>query len=501
MTFAAKNLRASKVIKPGAGLQINMCDPRAFLVGGDWRKSDEILDVKSPYNNEIVYRVYLAGKEDIEDAIRASVSGFKTTKTVPTYERVCILKKMVDIIRERATEIAETIVDECGKTITLAKAEVERTTGTLEISAEEAKRINGGIIPLDWTETGTGRTGFVRRFPLGPVLCITPFNFPFNLISHKIGPAIAAGNPVIIKPASKTPVSALILGEIMLEAGMPPEAVSVLPCLPNHAEIPVRDSRIAFLSFTGSPAVGWHLKEIAGRKRVALELGGNAATIVHSDANLEYASGRIATGGFSNAGQVCISVQRVLVQRTVYNEFLNSLIAKVKNLKTGDPRDPGTDVGPMISERAAEDAFEKVQEAVNAGAHVVTGGKQSGTIFEPTILVDTTPEMRVNATEMFAPVVTVSPYNDLEEALAVANNSEFGLQMGLFTDNMTNIMNAFEEADVGGLIINDISTFRMDHMPYGGAKGSGTGREGPSYAIEEMTEMKLMVLNLSEKMD
>ena len=468
--------------------------PHSFLVGGEWRTTSRVLEVHFPYNNEVTECVCLAGDEDCEDAMKAALSGFRKMRLMPAYERATILERMASGIAHSADELAECLVRECGKTRLLAGIEVMRAAETLRISAGEATRTEGEIIPLDSTEHGEGRTGFLKRVPAGPVLCITPFNFPLNLACHKIGPAIAAGNSFILKPASKTPLSAIILGRIALEAGMPPEAVSVLPCEATLAERLVRDHRIAVLSFTGSPDVGWHLRAIAGQKRVALELGGNAAVIVHEDADLEKAAARIAEGGCMNAGQVCISVQRVFLQNSIYNRCLEMIADRMKSLRTGDPRDPETEIGPMISEEAAETAEKKVTAAVRGGAEVVTGGRRSGTLFEPTLLVATTPDMAVNRNEVFAPIITVTPYETFTEAISRANNSEYGLQMGIFTDDMNRIMEAFGSAEVGGLIINDIPSFRTDPMPYGGVKLSGMGREGPRHAIEEMTERRFMVI-------
>jgi acyl-CoA reductase-like NAD-dependent aldehyde dehydrogenase len=442
-----------------------------------------------------VDRVCLAGSADIEDAIKSAENGFSVTRRLPAHRRSTILHALADRIRERATDLAETIVLEAGKTRALAEGEVLRAAETIEVSAEEARRIDGTLLPLDWNEAGEGRIGCLRRFPLGPVLAITPFNFPLNLACHKLGPAIAAGNSIILKPASATPISALILGEMVLEAGIPPEAISVVPCRTRLVERMVRDDRIACLSFTGSPAVGWRLRSIAGHKRVGLELGGNAAVIVHEDADLPFAVGRIVAGGFSNAGQACISVQRVYLHRPIFEETLAMLAGRVRALTVGDPREPGTDVGPMISEEAVCAAFAKVQDAIGKGATAITGGTRDGPFICPTILLDATPEMEVNRTEIFAPVVTVTPYETFEEALALGNDSEYGLQAGLFTHDTRRIAQAFAELRVGGLVVNDVSTFRMDHAPYGGVKGSGIGREGPRYAIEEMTEERMMVFS------
>lgn len=472
-----------------------MIDPHGFLIGGEWRTSPDILDVRFPHTGEAVGRVCLAGSDDIEDALRSSERGFSLTRRLPAHRRSEILYNLAGLIRERAADLAGTIMLEAGKTRTLAEGEVVRAWETIEVSAEEARRIDGTIFPLDWNAAGEGRVGCLRRFPLGPVLAITPFNFPLNLACHKLGPAIAAGNSIILKPASATPISALMLGEMVLEVGFPPEAISVVPCRAEFAERMVRDSRIAYLSFTGSPAVGWRLREIAGQKRVGLELGGNAAVIVHSDADMPFAAARIVTGGFSNAGQTCISVQRIYLHRPIYKEMLALLIERANALTTGDPREPGTDVGPMISEAAARAAFAKVRDAVSAGAKVLTGGTRDGPILKPTVLIDATPDMEVNRTEIFAPVVTVTPYDTFEEAIALANDSEYGLQAGVFTHDSRRIAQAFAELRVGGLVVNDISTFRMDHAPYGGVRGSGIGREGPKYAIEEMTEERVMIFS------
>ncbi len=470
-----------------------MMDPHGFLVGGEWRTSTGILEVRFPYTGETVGRVCLAGSKDVEDALRSAESGFSLTRRLPAHRRSEILYALAGLIRERSEELVGTIVLEAGKTRALAENEVLRAKATVEVSAEEARRIDGTILPLDWNAAGEGRVGCLRRFPLGPVLAITPFNFPLNLACHKLGPAIAAGDSVILKPASATPISALMLGKMALDAGFPAEAISVVPCRPDLAERMVRDDRIACVSFTGSPAVGWHLREIAGRKRVGLELGGNAAVIVHSDGDIPFAVGRIVAGGFSNAGQTCISVQRVYLHRPIYDEALALLVDRVRALTVGDPREPGTDVGPMISESAARAAFAKVQEAVEGGAGVLTGGTRDGPLIIPTVLLDTTAEMRVNRTEVFAPVVTVTPYDTFEEAIALANDSEYGLQAGIFTHDARRIAQAFADLRVGGLVVNDVSTFRMDHAPYGGVRGSGIGREGPKYAIEEMTEERMMV--------
>lgn len=470
--------------------------PYKILVGGEWRETATLGDVRFPYNNEVVAQVYHGDDQDLEDALEAAVRGFEITRKMPAHERSRILYNLLAQMEKRYDEMVEALQMEGGKTLNVARGETSRAMETIRVSAEEAKRIDGEIMPIDWTEAGEGRMGFIRHLPLGPVVGISPFNYPLNLTCHKIGPAIAAGNSFIGKPATNTPISGLLLAEMVLDAGFPPEALSMIVCRGSKAEKLVRDERVKYFSFTGSSEVGWHLKSVAGRKRVGLELGGNAAAVIHEDGNIDYAVRRIAVGGFTNAGQNCISVQRVLVHRPVYNQTLELLLDRISQLKVGDPRNPENEVGPMIDEWAAKEAMERVEAAVSAGAKVLLGGTCEGTMFQPTVLAETTPDMAVNREEMFAPVITVMPYDDFDEAIALANDTDYGLQSGVFTNNMNRIMRAFDEVQVGGLQVNDVSTFRVDHMPYGGVKGSGVGREGPRFVIEEMTEMKLMVLNL-----
>ena len=472
-----------------------MIPKKEFIIGGQKCKSEVTKEVRFPYNNECIAEVYQATDADLEAALVCAVIGFEITRKLPAHARSRILMNLAAQMEKNTEKLVEAIVLEVGKSIGIARHEVKRSKETVQEAAEEAKRIKGEIIPIDGTEGGVGRMAFTRRLPLGPVLAITPFNFPFSLAIHKLAPAIAAGNSFILKPPSATPLSGLLLGEMILEAGFPPEAVSVVTCSGSKAEKLVADGRIRFLSFTGSSEVGWHIKSIAGQKQTALELGGNAATIVHEDANIDYAVGRLTNAGFANSGQNCIKTQRVLLHRPIYNETLQKLLEKTSALKMGDPRDPSIDVGPMIDAKAAAGAYEKVQEAVKQGAKILLGGHCEGTMMEPTILVDTTPEMRVNREELFAPIITVIPYDDFDEALAQANDSEFGLQGGLFTQNVNRILHAFETIEVGGLQINDSSNFRVDQIPYGGVKGSGIGREGPRFAIEEMTQLKLMIIN------
>ncbi len=472
-----------------------MIKQHKFLIGGQWRTSDHLEPVIFPYNGEVVGEVYQAGPADVEDAVQAAVRGFEITRKLPTHARARILFNLLEQLEKRSGEMIEAMTLEGGKTLDVTRGETARAIETIRVAAEEAKRINGEIIPLDLTPAGEGRMGLVNYFPLGPVLGITPFNYPLNLACHKLAPAVAAGNSFIFKTSPNTPLSGVLLAEMLLDAGYPPEALSMFTCPNPVAEKMVPDPRIAYLTFTGSSQVGWHLRSIAGRKRVGLELGGNAAAIVHEDANIDYAVGRIAMGGFTNSGQSCISVQRVLLHRPIYNETVEKLLDKISQFKTGDPRDPSVTLGPMIDERAAAKAFVKVQEALDQGASAPIGGKCHGAIFEPTALLNTTPTMRVNREELFAPIITISPYDEFDEAIALSNGTDYGLQGGVFTQNMSRIMNAYERMEVGGVIVNDVPTFRVDQMPYGGVKGSGIGREGPRYVIHEMSEQKLLVIN------
>ncbi|MBI3753259.1 MAG: aldehyde dehydrogenase family protein [Deltaproteobacteria bacterium] len=469
-----------------------------FLINGEWRKSPKKETIKNPYNNETVAHVYFAEERDLEDAVLSSQKAFEITKRLPAYKRAEILKNIVKGLEQRKEEIAKTITVEAGKPITDSSTEVLRAINTFQIASEEAKRIEGEVIPLDLLPGSENRFGIVKRFPIGPILGITPFNFPLNLVAHKIAPAIASGNTIILKPAPKTPVTALLLGEIVSEAGLTAGGLNVIPCSNIMAEKLVTDERIKKLSFTGSAAVGMKLKALAGMKKVTLELGGNAGAIIHSDVDIDFAAKRCTIGAFSFAGQICISVQRIYAQKNIYDRFLEKFLAHVKNLKMGDPMDESTNIGPMIDEKAGLRTEEWIKEAVADGAKILIGGKRNGNFFEPTVLTNTKPSMKVCKEEVFAPLVTVEKYERFEDAVSMVNNSIYGLQAGIFTRDIKNIFYAYNELLVGGVIVNDIPTYRADHMPYGGVKMSGFGREGVRYAIEEMTELKLLALNLAE---
>ncbi len=467
-----------------------------ILLNGQRVLTDTPVEVRSPYDDRLVAIVHLAGPEHIAQALEQVTRAFEITRRLPSWRRAEVLEGVSTRIRENREELARIIALEAGKPIRTARVEVERAAFTFKVAAEEAKRIYGEVVPLDWVPGTEHRYGLVRRVPLGPILGITPFNFPLNLVAHKVAPALAAGNPIIIRPSTKTPLSALRLGELVLEAGWPEEALAVIPCTTKDAALMVTDERIRMLTFTGSAAVGWQLKAQAGRKRVTLELGGNAGVIVHRDADVDHAAKRVTWGGFSYAGQSCISVQRVYVHEEIYSPFKDRLITLVSELKVGDPLDETTDVGPVIDRTAAERIEAWVQEAVTAGARVLVGGKREGNVWYPTVLENVRPDMHVVCEEVFAPLVSLIPYQDPYQAIDAVNDSPYGLQAGIFTQDWRLVEAAFDRIEVGGLMVNDVSTFRVDHMPYGGVKLSGFGREGIRYAIEEMTEMKLLMVHV-----
>ncbi len=466
-----------------------------IVLGGEQVETGETYEVRSPFDGAVVALVHRAGPAEVERAIAGAVAAFETTRHLPSWQREDVLKKIAQGLAARRDELAAVIALEAGKPIKIARLEVDRAAFTFTVAAEESKRIYGEIVPLDWLPGNENRVAHVRRVPLGPIAGISPFNFPLNLVAHKVAPALAAGNPILLRPASQTPVSSLMLARIVLEAGWPEDAIAVLPSSTEVAQPLVEDDRIKLLTFTGSPAVGWRLKTRAGRKRVTLELGGNAAVIVNDDADVEYAAERVAWGGFVYSGQTCISVQRVLVHEDVYDTFTADLVRRVEDLKLGDPLDEATDVGPVIDAESSDRIQDWVEDARAAGADVLTGGVHEGTLWQPTVLANVRHNLRVSCDEVFAPLVCLSSFGDVQAAIDEAGRSEFGLQGGLFTNDMRVVEAAFDRIDVGGLNVNDVSTFRIDHMPYGGVKSSGLGREGLRYAIEEMTEQKLLTFN------
>ncbi|MBN2411116.1 aldehyde dehydrogenase family protein [candidate division KSB1 bacterium] len=472
-----------------------MAKSYSFIINGEKRNTGEKLEIRNPYNNELVGIVKRPTSVDIEDAIRASVKAFKETKKMRSWQRSEILHKAAVEINNRKDELAKILCLESGKPIRHARGEVTRAISTLSIASEEANRINGEVLPLDITPAAGDRLGIVRRFPIGPIAGISPFNFPLNLVCHKVAPALAAGNTITIKPASATPLSALLLGEILHTAGAVPGSCNVVPCSATLAEPLITDPRIKMLTFTGSAETGWDIKAKAGKKKVCLELGGNAAVIIERDADRTYAVDRCLLGGYAYAGQVCISVQRIYIQEKIYDDFTRAFVKGVNSLKVGDPLSEETDVGPMIDEASAVRAEKWIKEAVARGAGLLTSGNRDKNIFQPTVLENVPPDTRVSCQEVFAPVVILDKYKTFEQALEMVNNSEFGLQAGVFSKDIEKAFKAFNEIEAGGVIINDVPTFRVDHMPYGGVKDSGFGREGVKYAIEEMTELKIMAVN------
>jgi acyl-CoA reductase-like NAD-dependent aldehyde dehydrogenase len=467
-----------------------------FFLNGNWSTHGREAVVNSPYDHSVLGVISEADRDDVETAIESAVQAFAVTRKMSSYQRASVLRKIVEGITSRREEFARTICQEAAKPIKTARIEVDRAINTFQIAAEESTRIYGEYIPLDTLESTADRWGMVRRFPLGPVFAITPFNFPLNLVAHKIAPAIAAGCPIILKPAPQTPISSLLLAEIVQETGWPEGALAVMPLSNDDAALLVADDRIKLLTFTGSAAVGWQLKNRAGKKRVTLELGGNAGVIVHSDADLTYAAHRCIAGGFSYGGQTCISVQRILVHQPVFEKFTGMLVEGVRKLKCGDPMLETTDVPPLIREQDAVRVVEWINEAVQAGAKLLCGGKRHGAMVEPAVLTGTAPNMRINCAEVFGPVVTVEPYETFPEALSSINDSVYGLQAGLMTRDALLIQTAFEELEVGSVIVGDVPSFRVDQMPYGGVKDSGLGREGLRYSIEDMTERRLLVMAL-----
>ena len=475
----------------GPGLPVES----GFLVAGEWSGNGERLSIHSPYDNREIGVTYQANRKHLECAVVSAVDACAEVRDIPAFKRKGILLKVAEGIRAHADVFVRLMVLEAGKPVKAARAEVDRAILTFTTAAEESVRIHGEYLPLDFIPAAEGHWGIVRRFPVGCIAAITPFNFPLNLVAHKLAPAIAVGCPVVLKPAPQTPFCSLLLAKLILDAGWPSPALSVLPLSNEDAAYLVTDERLKLLSFTGSAAVGWQLKRNAGKKRVLLELGGNAAVIVHGDADIDVAATRCVSGAFTYAGQSCISVQRILVQAAIFDQFTATMVDAARRLKVGDPADAKTDVGPMIRASDVHRVEQWIQEALSRGAKLLCGGTANGTILEPTVLSATTPEMKVNCEELFGPVATVEPYEDFDSALAQANQTRYGLQAGLFTRDAGLIFRAFEKLEVGGVIVGDVPTFRVDPMPYGGVKDSGFGREGIRYAMEEMTERKLLVIS------
>lgn len=466
-----------------------------LLCGREWTDGDTF-EVRSPWDQGLVGRVTMATRNDARQAVTHAVSSVRRTRALPRWKRREILDLVADAVEAQRERFEQLIVAEAGKPIRLARIEVDRSIMTLRTAAEEAIRLGGESIPLDLSEGNEGRWGVVQRFPVGPILAITPFNFPLNLVTQKLAPAMAAGCPIILKPSPQTPFTALALGEVILKAGWPDEALAILPLSDvDTSWLAEKDDRIKLISFTGSSDVGWAIKAHSGRKRVLLELGGNAALIVHGDwQDLDAAATRTAHAAFGYAGQSCISVQRIFVERSIYQTFLWKVVERAARMMPGDPSLETTEAGPLIRLAEAERVESWIKEAIAGGAKLVQGGERNGSLISPTVLTGTKPGMKIRDEEVFGPVVSIEPYDDFEEALAQANHSRYGLQAGLLTRDARRILTAYRELEVGALIVGDTPSWRLDTMPYGGIKDSGLGREGVRYAIEEMTEPRMMVM-------
>jgi acyl-CoA reductase-like NAD-dependent aldehyde dehydrogenase len=463
-------------------------------VAGERRATATAEPVLNPYDGSVVATIGVGTAKDLDDAIAAALTAFDAFRRWPRHKRKAVLLGVAARLRDRREEFVDLMIAESGKPRPYAGVEVDRAISTFTLAAEESTRFGGDVVPLDIAPATEDYTAIVERFPIGVIGAIAPFNFPLNLVAHKLAPAIAVGNTVVLKPPPQAPLSALLLADVCYDAGLPSAALSVVHCPVEVAQALAEDARIAMLSFTGSAKVGWHLKSVAGKKKVVLELGGNAAAVVLRDADIAWAARRCALGSFAQAGQVCIKVQRIFVERPVFDAFLAKFREETKALRVGDPTDVETIVGPMIDTANADRVSAWVEEAVKAGATVLAGGGRRRNVLEPTILSGTTPAMKVEAEEVFGPVSTVAPVDSVDEAFARVNETRYGLQAGVFTFDVRNIAKAFQELNVGGVIANDYPTLRVDNFPYGGVKDSGFGREGVRYAMEEMTELKTLVV-------
>lgn len=466
-----------------------------IYIAGEFVHTDQALKVYNPYDNCLIGETYLAGKKELEIAITKANNIKKQLRDSSSHFRYTVLMQIADLLKSKKEEIGLILAKEAGKPLKYALGEVDRAVQVFIVAAEESKRLPKEYFSIDWTTAGEGKEGLIKYFPVGLIAGIAPFNFPLNLAVHKIAPAIASGNPIILKPARSTPMSVLELAKLIDQTDLPKGAFSVLPMDREAGSQLVTDDRVSMLSFTGSPAVGWKMKSNAGKKKVALELGGNAGVIVSENSDIDLAVKKCIVGGFAYSGQVCIHVQRIYVHESIFDQFVEKFKYETQKLKFGSPTETATDISSMIDEENAVRVEEWVNEAEQDGAKVLFGGKRKGTYFEPTIITNTKQDMKVCCLEVFGPVVTVEKYSDFNKAIDLVNNSEFGLQAGVFTNEIREMNQAFNELEVGGLIINDVPTFRVDHMPYGGVKNSGFGREGVKYSIHEMMEPKLLVKN------
>jgi glyceraldehyde-3-phosphate dehydrogenase (NADP+) len=474
-------------------------EPKKFLIRSGYQKSDKIKEIRNPYSKEIVNKVYISSEDDINDALNYLTSISRHYAAIPSYNKSLLLSYISKKIASRKESLAKLITEETGKPITLSRIEIERAIFTFQTGSEEARRIDGELIQLDQLPGSEGKFGIVKRFPIGVILAITPWNFPINLVAHKISPALASGNVVLLKPATSSLGCGLAIGEIVKEVcdemGLDFCPINVITSSGTQVEKFVADNRVKMVSFTGSPFVGWHIKRNLSTQRIMLELGGNAGVIVNKDAELSIAIPKIVVGGFSNAGQSCISVQRVFVHSAIWDKFIEQIVTETKGVKYGNPFKEETLVGPMITEEEAIRVERWIEEAISAGGKILIGGSRSAAVLEPTILTNVPQSCKVCSKEVFAPLIVLQRFNEFQEAISFVNNSDFGLQAGVFTNDLNNILYAFDNLEVGGVVINDVPTYRMDSMPYGGTKLSGYGREGIKYAITEMTEQKILVLN------
>jgi acyl-CoA reductase-like NAD-dependent aldehyde dehydrogenase len=468
---------------------------RKLLIDGEWVDTGEWVDVKSPYSGEPVGRVAKAGADDARRAIDAAETAMR--EPLPAHKRAEILVRVAGYLGKRHDEVARTISDEAGKPMKAARVEARRAMSTYTFAAVEARKLAGEVVPMDASQAGEGKLAFTLRPPIGVVGAISPFNFPLNLVAHKLAPALAAGCAVVLKPASQTPLSALLLAELETEAGLPPGWVNVLVGPASEiGDVLVEDERVKAITFTGSGPVGWKIAERAPRKRVNLELGNATPVIVTADADIELAAKAMAANAFSFAGQSCISVQRIYVEAPAYDHFVELFVPRVDDLKLGDPADEETDVGPVIDEGARERILSWIEEARAGGARVLTGGDTDGELIRPTVLADAAPELKVSCEEVFGPVCTVNSVGSVDEAIELANGTRYGLQAGIFTADIKTALRAAQELEFGGVTINEAPTFRADQMPYGGVKDSGNTREGPAYAVRALTEERLVVIDL-----
>jgi acyl-CoA reductase-like NAD-dependent aldehyde dehydrogenase len=470
-----------------------------YYLAGEAVYANTDLKVTDKYSGEIAYEVPLATPDVLDQAITAAVEATDAMRKMTVYERQAVLEHCIKRFTERQDELAEALCIEAGKPINDAKGEVRRLIDTFKIAAEETPRMLGETLPLDISPRAKGYRGMTQRVPIGPCAFISPFNFPLNLAAHKVAPAIAAGCPFVLKPASMTPIGALVIGEILAETNLPKGAFSILPCRRDSADLLTEDERLKLLSFTGSPDVGWKLKARAGKKPVILELGGNAACVVDNDWDLDDAVARVIIGAFYQSGQSCIGVQRLFVHSDVYEAFKEKLLVKTNALKSGDPKDPETFIGPMISEGEATRLHGWITDAQERGATLLCGGERDGNMLQATLMENVPHDCELSAEEAFGPVAILEPFDDYDAVLKRVNDSRFGLQAGIFTRDIYKAQQAWDELEVGGVVIGDVPSWRVDHMPYGGVKDSGLGREGIRWAMEDMTELRLMVVRTPAK--